>query len=86
VRRLVGALPLPITGRGQASLSARENHRRPKDSRNWLGGTVIDAPDDKSARGIQKFNQQLTSHPNLETILIPVMRDNIDGLAIARVK
>lgn len=33
---------------------------------------------------VRQFNQQLTSHPDLETILLPIMRNKVDGLAIAR--
>ena len=36
--------------------------------------------------GIQEFNRKLASNPKLETILITVMREALDGLAIARVK
>lgn len=50
-------------------------------------GAVIDAnATDDSVRGIQQFNRQLAGNPNLETILLPIMRENIDGLAIAHVK
>jgi predicted O-methyltransferase YrrM len=36
--------------------------------------------------GIQEFNRKLAANPKLETILITVMREVLDGLAIARVK
>jgi len=36
--------------------------------------------------GIQEFNRKLAAHPKLEAILVTVMRRNLDGLAIARVK
>src|ERR1017187_3748112 len=36
--------------------------------------------------GIQEFNRKLAANPKLETILITVMREALDGLAIARVK
>jgi len=50
-------------------------------------GTVIGAQaTDAVVRGIQQFNQQLTGNPQLETILIPVLRERVDGLAIARVR
>ena len=48
-------------------------------------GRVTDANDaDPTIRAVRHFNQQLTSHPDLETILLPIMRHKIDGLAIAR--
>ena len=36
--------------------------------------------------GIQEFNRKLAAHPKLEAIVVTVMRRNLDGLAIARVK
>jgi predicted O-methyltransferase YrrM len=39
---------------------------------------------DPAVRGIREFNRRLASHPDLETILLPIMRHKIDGLAIAR--
>jgi predicted O-methyltransferase YrrM len=36
--------------------------------------------------GIQEFNRKLAANPKLETILITVMREALDGLAIARVR
>jgi caffeoyl-CoA O-methyltransferase len=39
---------------------------------------------DPDVRGIQEFNRKLTACPELETILLPIMRNKIDGLAIAR--
>ena len=48
-------------------------------------GRVTDATDaDPIIRAVRQFNQQLTSHPDLEAILLPIMRNKLDGLAIAR--
>ena len=48
-------------------------------------GRVTDAnATDPIVRAIRQFNQQLASHPDLETILLPIMRNKVDGLAIAR--
>jgi predicted O-methyltransferase YrrM len=48
-------------------------------------GRVTDAnATDPVVRAVRQFNQQLTSHPDLETILLPIMRNKLDGLAIAR--
>jgi predicted O-methyltransferase YrrM len=41
---------------------------------------------DKLVQGIQEFNRKIAVHPKLETIEVIVMREGIDGLAIARVK
>jgi predicted O-methyltransferase YrrM len=36
--------------------------------------------------GIREFNKKLAAHPALECILLPILRESVDGLAIARVK
>jgi caffeoyl-CoA O-methyltransferase len=47
-------------------------------------GSVID-PDDSSSRAVREFNQKLAEDPRLSAIVLPLIRDRIDGLAIARV-
>jgi predicted O-methyltransferase YrrM len=47
-------------------------------------GSVID-PDDSSSRAMREFNQRLAEDPRLSAIVLPLIRDRIDGLAIARV-
>jgi predicted O-methyltransferase YrrM len=48
-------------------------------------GRVTDAnATDPAIRAIRQFNRQLASHPDLESILLPIMRNKVDGLAIAR--
>jgi predicted O-methyltransferase YrrM len=44
------------------------------------------AENDKLVQGIQEFNRKLAAHSKLETIVVTVTREGIDGLAIARVK
>jgi predicted O-methyltransferase YrrM len=39
---------------------------------------------DPMVRGIKEFNEKLATCPELEAILVPIMRKEIDGLAIAR--
>ena len=46
-------------------------------------GKVIQG-DDESSRAIHEFNRKLAGNPRLESIIIPIMRHKIDGLAIAR--
>lgn len=36
--------------------------------------------------GIQEFNRKLAANPKIETIIVTLMREALDGLAIARVK
>lgn len=48
-------------------------------------GRVLDEhPADAGTRTIRELNHRLTTDPRLETILVPIMRETIDGLAIAR--
>jgi caffeoyl-CoA O-methyltransferase len=48
------------------------------------GGTVLD-PQDATARATREFNERIASDPNLSGILLPLIRERIDGLTIARV-
>lgn len=48
------------------------------------GGSVLD-PDDDSTRAIHEFNASLAKHPRLSAIVLPIIRERVDGLAIARV-
>lgn len=47
-------------------------------------GSVMD-PDDPSARAMREFNERLAKSPNLSAFVLPLIRERIDGLAIARV-
>lgn len=50
-------------------------------------GAVTDpATSDESVQATQEFNRRLAAEPRLETIIVPVMRGHVDGLAIARVQ
>ena len=49
------------------------------------GGSVID-PDDPSSRAMREFNEKLAEEPRLSAIVLPLIRERIDGLAIARVR
>jgi predicted O-methyltransferase YrrM len=47
------------------------------------GGDVLAPPADNNvARIVAKYNRTLATHPRLESIILPVARDNIDGLGI----
>ncbi|HUJ10537.1 MAG TPA: O-methyltransferase [Verrucomicrobiae bacterium] len=50
------------------------------------GDIALPRKGDEVVEGIKKFNKKLAANPKLEAILIPVVRQKIDGLAIARVK
>jgi caffeoyl-CoA O-methyltransferase len=49
------------------------------------GGSVLD-PQDASARATREFNEKIAKDPRLSAIVLPLMRERIDGLAIARVQ
>ncbi len=50
-------------------------------------GMVMDeTTTDESARGARAYNAAIAAHPRLETILLPILRDTIDGLAISLVR
>jgi predicted O-methyltransferase YrrM len=47
-------------------------------------GSVMEAvPPDDSARGAKAFNEALAAHPRLESIVLPIVRDTIDGISIS---
>lgn len=48
------------------------------------GGSVLD-PGDESSRTVREFNEKLARDERLSAIVLPLIRERIDGLAIARV-
>jgi len=48
------------------------------------GGGVLD-PEDSSSRAMRDFNQRISEDSRLSAFVLPLMRERIDGLAIARV-
>lgn len=50
-------------------------------------GVVIDPPPDNSfAQVISIYNRTLATHPRLETVIVPIIRENVDGVGISIVK
>jgi predicted O-methyltransferase YrrM len=50
-------------------------------------GRVMDAlPDNAAARGAKAYNESLAARPELESIILPIIRQNLDGLSISIVK
>jgi predicted O-methyltransferase YrrM len=45
---------------------------------------VLD-PEDASARATGDFNRMLAEEPRLSALVLPLIRERVDGLAIARV-
>jgi predicted O-methyltransferase YrrM len=51
------------------------------------GAVLPDHPNpDADARAITEFNKLIASHPRLESILLPIVKGKIDGMAISLVK
>jgi caffeoyl-CoA O-methyltransferase len=48
------------------------------------GGSVIE-PADELAQVTHKFNETLAKNPRLSALILPLIRESVDGLAIARV-
>lgn len=48
-------------------------------------GSVLD-PDDASSRAMREFNRRISEDPRLSAIVLPLIRERIDGLAVARVQ
>lgn len=48
------------------------------------GGSVIDSQDE-SGRAMREFNERLARDPRFSAIVLPLLRERIDGVAIARV-
>jgi predicted O-methyltransferase YrrM len=50
-------------------------------------GKVLDEnPPDASDRGARAYNDAIARHPRLESLLLPIVRDSVDGLAISVVR
>lgn len=50
-------------------------------------GLVLDeSPADASDRGARAYNDAIAHHPRLESLVLPIVRDRIDGLAISVVR
>jgi len=50
-------------------------------------GLVLDPhPADASDAGARAYNQAIARHPRLESLILPILRDRVDGLSISRVR
>jgi predicted O-methyltransferase YrrM len=43
-------------------------------------------PSDENARAARAFNAALAAHARLESLIVPIMRNTIDGLSISIVR
>ncbi len=50
------------------------------------GRAIESRPPDEAARGVKAFNEALATQQRLESIILPIIRENLDGLSISLVK
>jgi predicted O-methyltransferase YrrM len=50
------------------------------------GDVLRDVAPDDSAAALKAYNEQIASHPRLESIVLPILRGHVDGLSISIVK
>ncbi|HEY4689295.1 MAG TPA: O-methyltransferase [Anaerolineae bacterium] len=50
-------------------------------------GRVLDAnPTEDNARGVKAYNEAIAAHPRLDSLILPIIRHNLDGLSLSIVK
>ena len=50
-------------------------------------GLVLDeGADDESARAARAYNERIAADPRLDSVVLPILRDSVDGLAISIVR
>jgi predicted O-methyltransferase YrrM len=47
---------------------------------------VFEDPSDPGVRGIKAFNERIASDPGLDSLIVPIIREHLDGLSISIVK
>jgi predicted O-methyltransferase YrrM len=50
------------------------------------GRVLEESPSDPSARGIKAFNERIATDPRLDSLILPIIREDLDGLSISIVK
>jgi len=51
------------------------------------GGRVLEpASPDPRVQGVREFNARLAAHPRLDSIILPILREDLDGVSISLVK
>jgi predicted O-methyltransferase YrrM len=50
------------------------------------GGVMQNQPPDENAAAAKSFNAILATHARLESLIVPIIRQRIDGLSISIVK
>jgi len=47
------------------------------------GRVLADQPADVNARAVKAYNETIAKHPRLDSIILPILRTNLDGLSIS---
>jgi predicted O-methyltransferase YrrM len=47
------------------------------------GRVLADHPADANARAVKAYNETIAKHPRLDSIILPIIRTNLDGLSIS---
>lgn len=50
------------------------------------GGVMEQNPSDENARGAKAYNEALAANAKLDSLILPIIRDSLDGLSISIVK
>lgn len=50
------------------------------------GAVLHRSPKDPLARGVKAFNERIAAHPRLESLILPIIREKLDGLSISLVR
>jgi predicted O-methyltransferase YrrM len=53
---------------------------------NTLRRALDQDPSNAGARGIKAFNERIASHPRLDSLILPIIREHLDGLSISLVR
>jgi predicted O-methyltransferase YrrM len=53
---------------------------------NLIRRVIVPTTDDTDGQAIAQFNRRLAEDPRLESIILPIMRETVDGLGIAVVR
>ena len=53
---------------------------------NTLRRVLEEGPEDAGVRGVKAFNERIASHPRLQSVIVPIIRERLDGLSISIVE
>ncbi|HUL79438.1 MAG TPA: O-methyltransferase [Vicinamibacteria bacterium] len=53
---------------------------------NTLRRVLDEGPEDAGVRAVKAFNERIASHPRLHSLIVPIIRERLDGLSISIVE